>query len=197
MAYRFIYREGSLLAISARWGGYALALAVTFAGLLGITALLRQALAPQAAPVPTEPAGRSGGGAASLPDAERYGGRPMPETEADAIIAAVERLLERSEDLSVDAVGPRRLAEAIDIPYHRLSCAVNERRGVTVAELVKHARVRRAERLLLEREDASILDIAYEAGFSAKSSFNDAFKAIAGESPKDYRRRMMTGDSNL
>ena len=40
--------------------------------------------------------------------------------------------------------------------------------------------------------DDDLLDLALEAGFSSKASFNRAFRSAMGVTPSDYRRRLKT-----
>lgn len=128
-------------------------------------------------------------GRGSADGKRKYGGRPLGRSEAEAIVRKVESVLETGRDLSEESVSPRRLASRLGVPYYLLSRAVNEYRGMTVADLIREKRVQRARTLLDAREDASILQIALDSGFSAKSSFNEAFKRTVGMSPTEYRRR--------
>ena len=119
----------------------------------------------------------------------KYGGRPLARTEAEAIVRRATGLLASCADLSEENMDPRRLAEGLDIPYYLLSRAVNEHHGQTVADMIREQRVERAKTLLDSRSDATILRVAIESGFRAKSSFNDAFKHVVGMSPSEYRSR--------
>lgn len=119
----------------------------------------------------------------------KYGGRPLAEREAEAIVRRLRTLLAAEGDLASPAVEPRRLAARLGEPYYLLSRAVNERTGMSVSDLVNECRLERATRLLLERPGEAILDLALEAGFQAKSTFNDVFRKRMGMSPSEYRLR--------
>jgi len=119
----------------------------------------------------------------------KYGGRPLPEREAEAILMRLRALLAAESDLASPAVEPRRLATRLGEPYYLLSRAVNERAGMSVSDLVNEYRVERATRLLLEEPGEGILDVALESGFQAKSTFNDVFRKRMGLSPSEYRLR--------
>lgn len=121
-------------------------------------------------------------------EARKYGGRPLPRTEAVEIVKRTRALLAESEDLAEEAVEPRSLARRLGVPYYALSRAVNELEGMSLLELANEYRVERAKEILRSRPEASILDACYEAGFQAKSTFNDVFRRRVGMSPRDYRR---------
>ena len=46
-----------------------------------------------------------------------------------------------------------------------------------------------------ERSNAAILDIALEAGFNSKSSFNNTFKKITGLTPTQFRQKKVEENS--
>lgn len=60
--------------------------------------------------------------------------------------------------------------------------------GQTPVDLLKKARLERA-RLLVEKTDKSISEIAYEVGFTASSYFNKCFKDEFGVNPDALREQ--------
>ena len=59
--------------------------------------------------------------------------------------------------------------------------------GTTMTAFIVQHRISHAQRLLVTTEDA-ILNISMESGFQSLSRFNEAFKAVCGCSPRDYRK---------
>jgi AraC-like DNA-binding protein len=125
--------------------------------------------------------------------APKYGGRPLPEGEAAGLVERARALLAAEVDLSGEGVEPRRLAARLGAPYHDLSRAVNELTGASVADLVNEVRIERAKALLSDRPDLGILEVALEAGFAAKSTFNEVFRKRVGSSPSEYRKGLASG----
>jgi len=128
-------------------------------------------------------------GMAPRSEGGKYGGKRLDADEAEAIVRRTAALLGSSEDLSDSSVSPRRLAQRLGVPYYLLSRIVNERCGMSIGAMIRDTRIARAKAMLEEDVDARILDIAIESGFSAKSSFNTAFKEAVGVSPTEYRHR--------
>lgn len=119
----------------------------------------------------------------------RYGGKAMDGDESRKLVDRVLEALSLAPDLSDDCVSPRSLANDLGVPYYLLSRSVNELCGKSVSDLIRESRIERARGLLDARPGATILEVALESGFSAKSSFYDAFKRVMGMSPSEYLKR--------
>ena len=81
-----------------------------------------------------------------------------------------------------------RLGEEVGLSRVQLYRKVKALTGQTPVDLLKKARLERA-RLLVEKTDKSISEIAYEVGFTAPSYFNKCFKDEFGVSPGGLRER--------
>jgi len=93
-----------------------------------------------------------------------------------------ERKLYRQPELRIEDV-----ARAVRKPLHLVSLAVNQGGGRNFATLVNEMRVNYVQRRLARGTAASrVLDVAFEAGFNSKASFNRVFKRVAGVTPSEY-----------
>ena len=81
----------------------------------------------------------------------------------------------------------RILAKLIKVPSYRLSVYFNKTLGTSFPSWINSIRIEFVQRRMRERADLSILDIAMEAGYSSKSSFNGHFSKNVGMSPSEYR----------
>ena len=79
------------------------------------------------------------------------------------------------------------LAEATGLSKHHLSEVLNRHVGKNFYEFINGYRVDFVRKRLGEKPDQKILDIAFEAGFSSKSTFNAIFKQFTGQTPTQYR----------
>ena len=74
-----------------------------------------------------------------------------------------------------------------------LSRAINEGLGLNFNELVNRLRVEAVKQVLQDAGDQrGLLDIAFEAGFSSKASFNRCFKHYTGQTPSAYREAQVS-----
>lgn len=94
----------------------------------------------------------------------------------------------RNEDISL-----RSLSEELAIPSYQLSWILNERMNITFSVLVNTYRVEEVKKRLasLQDKDKTILNIAFDAGFNTKTSFNRVFKKFTRMTPSQYRKRYM------
>ena len=86
--------------------------------------------------------------------------------------------------------GPLRLADvARHVGLHPKYAMTLFRKhyGITLSTYVTRLRVCQAQYLLLST-DGDVLRIAFETGFGSISRFYEAFKAMTGRTPKQYRQ---------
>lgn len=97
-----------------------------------------------------------------------------------------------------DDITLRSLSEDLSIPPHQLSWVLNKKMNITFSELVNSYRVKEVKERLASPGDAdkTILDIAYEAGFSTKTSFNRVFLKLTGKTPSQYRKQYLPKKSS-
>lgn len=106
--------------------------------------------------------------------------------DVDSLDRELKRLMEDekvflNEDLTVND-----LAAELDIKPYQLSEFLNAHLEQNFARFVNGYRVEEAARILLEDEAASILAVAFRVGFNSKATFNQAFKAVKGLSPREF-----------
>ncbi|MFP4212369.1 MAG: helix-turn-helix domain-containing protein [Alkalispirochaeta sp.] len=103
---------------------------------------------------------------------------------ADKVTALLEREIFRDADLTLESMA-RRLHTH---PNH-LSRVINCAFGQSFPSLIQRYRIRyfvtRAEAGALKGH--TILDVAFDAGFSSKSTFNRVFRAETGVSPSQFK----------
>ncbi len=110
--------------------------------------------------------------------------RPSP-SHIRAVNAAIDYIHGHLDDpLPLEAVA--RTAAFSPYHFHRIFKAVA---GENLSDYVRRARIERAERWLVFREDLPLRDVALECGFPSLSVFSRAFKDVRGLTPTEYRLR--------
>lgn len=118
---------------------------------------------------------------------EKYSRSALDQTQSARIAnkiehAMVDQKLYLQSDLTLGD-----LAKAVNAPANYVSQTLNETLGESFFDYVNQKRVEAAQ-LLLRETDRSVLQIAYEVGFNARSSFYKAFQRNTGMSPGKYRQ---------
>ena len=82
------------------------------------------------------------------------------------------------------------LAQQLDISAKELSFIINESKQKSFNDYVNAWRVEETKRLLACAQHAhlGLLDIAFDAGFNSKATFNRVFKQHTGVTPSQYRQ---------
>lgn len=88
----------------------------------------------------------------------------------------------REPELQMD-----ELAARIGLTPPQLSELVNRYLSKNYNTYINEFRVAAAKELLLAEPKRNVLDIAFDCGFSSKSTFNSVFHKMTGLSPRDYR----------
>lgn len=90
------------------------------------------------------------------------------------------------------------LARNLDTSPRTLSRVLNEGLGQSFNEFVNRLRVQAVAAELADRSrDRDLLQIAFDAGFNSKASFNRAFKVYTGQTPSDFREDAWAQTSQL
>lgn len=86
------------------------------------------------------------------------------------------------------------LAQALALTRHQLSELLSQHQTGSFYELVNHYRVAAVVEAMKTRPVTdNIINIAYDCGFSSKSSFNQVFKKYKQQTPSQYRKTIILG----
>lgn len=110
----------------------------------------------------------------------------LPEVEA-----RLQRLMQEDALFRTPALTIGQLARRSGYPEYLVSETINRRSGTSFWEWINQWRVDAVRAHLDDpRDTRTVLDIAYDCGFTAKSTFNSAFKRRVGCTPSAYRQRV-------
>ena len=81
------------------------------------------------------------------------------------------------------------VSKALEIPRHYLTQVINGLLGKNFYTFINEYRIKEVKKLLVNDEYSkyTLTSIAYEAGFSSKSSFNSIFKNSTGMTPSQFK----------
>lgn len=121
----------------------------------------------------------------------RYQGSPLGEPEVAAQRERLHAVMRERRPWRDARLRLDDLAALVGLPGYQLSQVINQGFGERFQDYVNRHRVEEARRLLADpaRRSEPLLDLAFEAGFNNKTSFNEAFKKFTGTTPSAYRAR--------
>lgn len=113
-----------------------------------------------------------------------------PLENGPALFQQIEQLVQQDKPFINQKLKLDELASLANLSRHQLSRILNEEYRHGFSHYIKAHRVKEAKQLIEIRHELSLEGIGYEAGFSSKSAFFDAFKKIAGCTPAAYKKSL-------
>ncbi|WP_457418242.1 helix-turn-helix domain-containing protein [Roseateles sp. P5_E7] len=123
-------------------------------------------------------------------DTGKYARSGMTDAAQALIGAKLQQRMAQARDFLENELTLADLAERIGTSPQLLSQYLNDTLGLSFFDYINGLRVAEVQRMMADPAQASatLLDLAYAAGFNAKSTFNAAFKKISGATPSEWRR---------
>jgi len=110
------------------------------------------------------------------------------ESFAERIIAYIE--IEKpylNNELTI-----KEMARNMNMSSYHLSLVINSYFKINFYTFINNYRVEEAKKLLSSELQSNILNIAFQAGFNSKSTFNEIFKKNTGITPSQYRSQFVS-----
>lgn len=122
---------------------------------------------------------------ASLADGSRQ--KPQSSEQHAVVLEKLKRVMSDEKPYLQPGFSLPDLAQRLRTTVHLLSQVINESLGKSFFEMTAEYRVEEAKKLLKEKQNIKVEEIAEQVGYNSKSSFNTAFKKITGKTPTEYR----------
>ncbi|ALO45758.1 helix-turn-helix domain-containing protein [Pseudohongiella spirulinae] len=117
----------------------------------------------------------------------KYQRSALNQQLAESIVTKLNHAMEHDRLFLDASLSLPRLARHISRSANHISQTLNETMGVNFFDYVNRYRVNAAKEQLQNTDD-TVLDIAMNVGFNAKSSFYTAFKKETGITPNQFRK---------
>jgi DNA-binding LacI/PurR family transcriptional regulator/AraC-like DNA-binding protein len=120
-------------------------------------------------------------------------GYNLSEVQTEQYFNRLIAYMEKEKPYINDELSLYDLARELNIPRSYLSYVINKYAQVNFYDFLHSYRVKQAKTILSDSryDDMSILDVAFNCGFKAKSTFNKIFKKQTGMTPTDFRNKNM------
>jgi AraC-like DNA-binding protein len=118
----------------------------------------------------------------------KYQKSGLQKEEAGKIHQQLRQLMEKEKTFSEEELSLSQLAQRLQIHPNYLSQVINTYEDKSFYDYINNLRIEEFKRLvqLPQNSRYTLLSLAFECGFSSKTSFNRNFKKITGLSPSAY-----------
>ncbi|HSR50451.1 MAG TPA: helix-turn-helix domain-containing protein [Acidobacteriota bacterium] len=123
---------------------------------------------------------------------EKYQGSTLTPDQASDFRRRLLGVMQAGKPYRDSQLRLKDLAGKLDVPPHHLSQIINQHFQRNFNDFVNAYRVEEAKRLMADprHQSDTLLDLAFEAGFNNKTSFNQAFKKHTGTTPSRFRAQL-------
>jgi AraC-like DNA-binding protein len=123
----------------------------------------------------------------NLADQQKYKSSSLSRDDQSEILKRLKERMETEKPFLQSNFSLPDLAAQLRISTHQLSQVINDGLGKSFFEMTAEYRIEESKRLLKEKMNIKVEEIAEEVGYNSKSSFNTAFKKIVGMTPSEWR----------
>jgi AraC-like DNA-binding protein len=123
----------------------------------------------------------------SLIDQQKYKSSSLSRDDQTEILKRLKVLMATEKPFLQTNFSLPDLASQLKISTHQLSQVINDGLGKSFFEMTAEYRIDEAKKLLKEKMNIKVEEIAEQVGYNSKSSFNTAFKKIVGVTPSEWR----------
>jgi AraC-like DNA-binding protein len=124
---------------------------------------------------------------ASLNDQPKYKTSSLTAEQQQVLLLKLKDLMSTGKPFLKSDFCLPDLADQLKATVHTLSPVINDGLNKSFFEMTAEYRIEEAKRLLKEKSNIKVEEIAEEVGYNSKSSFNAAFKKLTGQTPSEWR----------
>jgi AraC-like DNA-binding protein len=124
---------------------------------------------------------------ASLDDQPKYKTSSLTNDQQEVLLVKLKECMTREKPFLRSDFSMPDLADQLKTSVHTLSQVINDGLSKSFFEMTAEYRIEEAKKLLKEKPNIKVEEIAEEVGYNSKSSFNTAFKKLTGQTPSEWR----------
>lgn len=117
----------------------------------------------------------------------KYKAKKIQIAEAKELEKKLEKLVKIDKVYKQSDLKLSDVAAKMSIPPHTLSQYLNDNLEKGFSQFINEHRINEAKYIIGNDSDLKIESVAFDCGFSSKSTFNAAFKKIAGTTPTQFK----------
>lgn len=123
---------------------------------------------------------------------KKYKKSGLTDKEAKSIMKKMNDFMESEKPFIDSKLSIQEFSAKLGLPVHAISEVTNGSMGQNFFDYLNNYRIEEFKRLATKskKDEIIILHLAFDAGFSSKTSFNIAFKKFTGETPSQFVKKI-------
>lgn len=126
----------------------------------------------------------------------KYQNSGISKAELDSYLEKINYCLSELKLYTDPLISLERLAKELRLPDKLLSQVINQASGLNFNDFINRYRIEYAKQLITDEDYKKILEVAYEAGFNSKTTFNNAFKKFTNLTPTEFKKQQIPASLN-
>jgi AraC-like DNA-binding protein len=111
--------------------------------------------------------------------------------QACSIFSGIDKHVQASRAYQQPKLSLRNLADELGLTEKDISWAINQGGGKSFSDYINTLRIEEIKQTIrTSTQKINLLDVALNAGFNSKSTFNVVFKRITGMTPSQYSKNL-------
>jgi AraC-like DNA-binding protein len=123
----------------------------------------------------------------NLVEQQKYKSSSLSQDDQSFILEKLKSFMQSEKPFLRTNFSLPDLASQLNVSTHQLSQVINDGMGKSFFEMTAEYRVEEAKKLLKEKSNIKVEEIAEQVGYNSKSSFNTTFKKLTGKTPSEWR----------
>lgn len=122
---------------------------------------------------------------------KKYQKSTLPRKDMLAILEGLDQLMIQQRLYTQADLSLEFIANETGLSRHHISQALNQEKGMSFSQYINQFRVEEAKKLIQANQgESTLLNIAFQAGFQTKASFNTHFKRVTGITPSQFKKNL-------
>lgn len=117
----------------------------------------------------------------------KYQNQKISEPQTNQLLLSLSDLMQSQQPYLNQKIKLADIAQSIDSTPHEVSQVINDGLGISFNQYINEYRIQAACTLLKESDHLTVEGIGHEVGFSSRSAFYTAFKAVMKQTPGQYK----------
>jgi AraC-like DNA-binding protein len=125
-----------------------------------------------------------------LTGAFKYQNSSLAENELSTLMKNITDYFKEEKNFVDPLISLERLAKNLKMSDKLLSQVINQATNYNFNDFINGYRIKYVQKLMEEDQSKKILELAYDAGFNSKTTFNTAFKKFTNLTPREYKKNL-------